>query len=120
MTTPPLSKMVTFLEAATMLGFTPPRAGRKVYRWIMRQPWADHVLVPLHAPNARQKHYRLSVAALKAHAPQLRPKRDELEAMLREAVEEIEDEVQDVREEVQTALRVIGTKLREIERRRVE
>lgn len=116
MTAVSLSRVITFVEAADLLGFTEPRRGRKVYRWIHRQPWADKVLVALHAPGAKRGTWRLSVAALRAHAPQLRPKRDELAAMVREAVEQIEDEVQDVREEVQTMTRVVGEKVRNLER----
>lgn len=117
--TPPLAKLITFVEAADMLGFREPRRGRKVFRWIHRQPWADKVLVLLSAPDATRKNYRLSVAALRAHAPQLRPRQDELATMVREAVEEVreavEDDVQEVREDLQTFARVTAAKVRELE-----
>lgn len=116
-----LSRLLTFVEVADLLGETGPRRGRKVRRWIERQSWAAEVLVfwsgTRGAYHRSRQHYRVSLAALREHAPQLRPRRDEALDAAREAVAELEEEVEQTREQLEALARETGQRLRAADQR---
>lgn len=112
----PLSRLLTFGEVATLLGYVGERAARRVRRWLLAQPWADEVLVLWQgrkgALSRSRAHYRVSLAALREHVPQLKPRRDEALVAAREAVAELEESFEATREQVEAIARETGQRLR--------
>lgn len=109
---PPLSKLLTFGEVATLLGYEGDRAARRVRRWLLAQDWRDEVLVlwtgrPGSGRRERPR-YRVSLTGLRTHVPALRPRREEAVELVREAVEGLEEGLDEARDDLRTVAREAG------------